>query len=157
LRTPNKILLYVCLLSALFLSAQFIGCAGAGGGSPKDVVIKLFGAMERNDRAGIVNLLDMAALMNITDHDYALQRKEPRVFHNPEALLDDLTGTGLTKTKWFNMQRVVGNTEIHGDTAYVEVSFISKKTNTQYYNKFGLHRQNGRWRIYSFKTISDSK
>ncbi len=136
---------------------QFIGCSSAGGGSPKDVVIKLFGAMERDDRAGIVLLLDMPALMNITDYDYALQRKERRVFHNPEKLLDDLTGEGLTKIKWFNMQRVIGNTEIRGDTAYVEVSFISKETKTQYYNKFGLHRKNDRWRIYSFKTISEDK
>lgn len=113
--------------------------------------------MERDDRAGIVILLDLPALMNITDHDYALQRKEARVFHNPELLLDDLTGAGLTKTKWFNMQRIIGKTEIRGDSAFVEVSFISNETKTQYYNKFGLHRKNDRWRIYSFRTISDNR
>ena len=145
------------MLLTLFVLSQFIGCSDIGGGSPKDVVIKLFGAMERDDRAGLVILLDMSALMNITDHDYALQRKEVRVFHNPDLLLDDLTGTGLTKTKWFNMQRVIGKTEIRGDSAFVEVSFISNETKTQYYNKFGLHRKNDRWRIYSFRTISDNK
>jgi hypothetical protein len=153
-RRQNKISSWITLSLVLFIFSQLVACGGAGGDTPKDVVIKLFGAMERNDRAAIVNLLDMAALMNQTDQDYALQRKEPRVFHNPEAVLDDLTGNGLTKTRWFNMQRVVGNTEIEGDTAYVEVSFISKETNTQYYNKFGLRRMDGQWRIFSFRTMT---
>jgi len=113
--------------------------------------------MERNDRAAIVYLLDLPALMSITGVDYALQRDEPRVFRNPEKLLDDLTNDGLTKTKWFEMQRVIGKTEIKGDTAFVEVSFISKETNIQYYNKFGLHRKNEQWRIYSFRTITEGK
>ena|GEM_PF-345695 len=134
--------------------ALAIACSGdIGGGSPKDTVIQLFGAMERDDRAAVSHLLDLPALMSNTDEDYALQRKEPRVFHNPEDILDDLTGVGLTKTRWFSMQRVMGRTEIKGDTAFVEVSFIDKKTNVQYYNKFGLHKVNDRWVIYSFKTI----
>jgi hypothetical protein len=154
LRSRNQISLGIIISLVLFVFSQLVGCGGAGGDSPKEVVIKLFGAMERDDRPAIVNSLDMAALMNSTDQDYALQREQPRVFHNPEKLLDDLTGVGLTKTTWFNMKRVVGNTEIHGDTAYVEVSFISPKTGIQYYNKFGLHRMNGQWRIYSFRTMT---
>jgi hypothetical protein len=144
------------ILLIIIALSLYIGCAGVGGGdSPKDTVIKLFGAMERNDRAAIIRLLDLPALMSITDADYALQRDKPRVFRNPEKLLDDLTNDGLTKTKWFEMQRVIGKTEIKGDTAFVEVSFISKETNIQYYNKFGLHQKNDQWRIYSFRTIAE--
>ena len=130
------------------------GCSSSSNGSPKQVVIKFFGAMERDDKAAIARMLDLPALMGKTGEDYALQTDNPRVFHNPEDVLNDLTGDGLTKTRWFSMQRVIGNTEIKGDTAFVEVSFIDKKANIQYYNKFGLHKKNGRWRIYSFKTIS---
>ena len=134
--------------------SQMIGCSLGGDDSPREVVIKLFGAMERDDRAAIAHLLDLPQLMGITDHDYALQMDEPRVFYNPEDVLDDLTADGLTKERWFSMQRVIGNVEITGDTASVEVSFINKETEVQYYNKFGLHKVNDRWRIYSFKTIS---
>jgi len=150
----NRVTFGIGCVSLLLIFSLIIGCSGPGSGSPKDVVIKLFGAMERDDRAGIINLLDMPSLMNISEYDYALQRKEPRVFHNPEKLLDDLTGYGLTKTVWFDMQRIVGNTEIHGDSAFVEVSFIDKEASKQYYNKFGLRRINDQWRIYSFRTMT---
>lgn len=130
-----------------------IACSGGGAGSPRDTVTQFFGAMENNDRATIAHLLDLPALMSIQGEDYALQRPEPRMFYNPEDILDDLTDEGLTKTRWFAMQRVMGQSEIKGDTAFVEVSFIDKQTNVQYYNKFGLHKKDGRWKIYSFRTI----
>ena len=139
--------------------SQMIGCSLGGDDSPREVVIKLFGAMERDDRAAIAHLLDLPQLMGITDHDYALQMDEPRVFYNPEDVLNDLTGDGLTKERWFARQRVIGSMEVIGDTAFVEVTFRKKKEDTtsaniRYYTKFGLHKVNDRWRIYSFKTIS---
>lgn len=130
------------------------GCSNKQPGDPKDAVIKLFGAMERNDQGAIAHLLDLPALMGNRDGDYALQTATPRVFRNPVDILEDLTGDGLTKKRWFAMQRVIGAAEIFGDSAKVEVSFIDKSTNTQYYNKFGLHRINGRWKIYAFKTLN---
>jgi hypothetical protein len=129
------------------------GCTSVNNNDPKDVVIKLFGAMERNDAAAIAHMIDLRALMNISGEDYALQMEKPRVFHNPEEILKDMTDPGLTKTRWFAMQRVIGATEVIGDTAFVEVSFIDKTINLQYYNKFGLHKRDGLWRIYSFKTV----
>lgn len=140
------------LVLALLLSG--IACSNNPPSDPKDAVIKLFGAMERNDQGAIAHLLDLPALMGNRDEDYALQTATPRVFRNPVDILEDLTGDGLTKKRWFAMQRVIGAAEVLGDSAKVEVSFIDKSTNTQYYNKFGLHRVNGRWKIYAFKTLS---
>ena len=147
------------LMFAFFIFAlgQLAACSGGSGDSPKEVVIKLFGAMERDDRDAIPYLIDLPAMMNVRGEDYALQTDSPRVFHNPMDVLDDMTGTGLTKTRWFSMQRVVGKTDIAGDTAFVEVSFINKKTGIQYYNRFGLHKASGRWQIYSFKTAARNK
>lgn len=142
-------------VSGVFLVLVLIGltvsCGSGDGGSPKDVVIKLFGAMERDDRAAIVHVVDLPELMSKEREDYALQTDRPRIFYNPEELLDDLTGDGLTKTRWFAMQRVIGQTQISGDSATVEVSFINKTTDVQYYTKFGLHKKNNRWKIYSFR------
>jgi len=138
---------------AISILAILSGCAKKGTDSPKEVVIKLFGAMERNDAGAIAHLIDIPALMSIQGEDYSLATDSPRVFHNPMDILNDLTGDGLTKTRWFSMQRIIGNAEVKGDTAYVEVSFINKINNVQYYNKFGLHLVNGNWQIFSFKTL----
>ncbi len=133
----------------------FSGCANQSTPEdPREVVIQLFGAMERNERAALPNLLDLGKLMQSGSEDYALQTNIPRRFFNPEEILNDLTDSGLTKTRWFSMQRILGSSEVRGDSAWVEVSFINKEQGIQYYNKFGLHRLKGRWKIYSFKTIS---
>jgi hypothetical protein len=109
--------------------------------------------MERNDRAAVNDILDLPSLMAYDQEDYALNRNTPRVFHSPDEILDDLTGDGLTRKRWFDLQRIVGQANIKGDTAFVDVSFIDKAKDIQYFNKFGLHKINGRWKIYSFRTI----
>ena len=100
--------------------------------------------------------LDLAALMQIRDHDYALQVDPPRTWSLPNEIIGDLTDSGRTKTVWFSLQRVIGEEERHGDTAFVEVSFVNKETGVQYYNKFGLHNLEGSWRIFAFKTVVDT-
>ena len=131
-----------------------LSCSGSESRNPKETVIRLFGAMERNEKAAILNLVDVPALMEISGEDYGLNSDNPRTFHNPEDILNDLTGDGLTKTRWFSMQRIIGRVEIVGDTAFVEVSFIDKGNDIQYYNKFGLHKKDNNWKIYNFRTLS---
>lgn len=139
-------------LIALVLAA----CGGIVPDSPKQTVVQLFGAMERNERGEVAHVLDMPALMAIKDRDYALQLDTPRILSSPTDILLDLTDSGKTKSVWFSMKRVVGTEEVSGDTAFVEVTFLSESTGTRYYNKFGLHRIASRWRIYSFKTPIDT-
>lgn len=150
----RKIGIYaVCLV---FLAIMLVQCGSAPKGkTPKEAVIMLFGAMERDDRAAVAHLIDIPSLMGKSEDDYALTTDSPRTFYNPEDLLDDLTGDGKTKTRWFSHQRVIGNTEVYGDSARVEVSFINKKAGVQYYSKFGLIKRNDVWKIYSFKAIDD--
>ncbi|RKX21204.1 MAG: hypothetical protein DRP51_04640 [Candidatus Zixiibacteriota bacterium] len=150
----RRLLLILLLLISNLLFLVLFSCSNSGSRNPKETVIRLFGAMERDEKAAILNLVDIPALMEISGEDYALQSDNPRTFHNPEDILNDLTGDGLTKRRWFSMQRVIGKMEIVGDTAFVEVSFIDKDKSKQYYNKFGLHRKDNNWKIYNFRTIS---
>ncbi|MFH2035754.1 MAG: hypothetical protein ABIJ45_05070 [Candidatus Zixiibacteriota bacterium] len=143
--------LIIFIMAAIMISA----CESKYSSDPKDTVIKLFGAMERNDKAAILPLIDLAQIMERGTSDYALQTDQPRVFHQPEELLEDLTGEGLTKTRWFSMQRVIGEVDMLGDSATVEVSFINKTTNIQYYTKFGLYKKEGYWKIYTFRKIEE--
>ena len=117
---------------------------------PRKVVIKMFGAMEEDDRESLAHYLDFASIMQGGGDDYALSGDSARTFHSPDQILDDMTDVGLTKTRWFSMQRVVGSSTQEGDMALVEVSFIDQNTNTQYFNRFGLKKINGVWKIYSF-------
>jgi hypothetical protein len=123
---------------------------------PRQVVIAMFGAMEKNDKATLAHILDLAELMKNTDEDYALTGGEPRVFTNPQQILDDLTDGGKTKERWFSLQRIVNTAEVMGDQASVEVTFVDKEESHGYRTKFGLHKVNGQWRIYSFNTIKEA-
>ena len=135
------------LFSVAFLSA----CGGSGPTDPRETVIAFFGAMEKNDQAALAHLLDLAKLMKNTESDYALQSNEKRVFTSPVEILEDLTGEGLTKRRWFSLQRIVNRSEINGSMATVEVSFVDQNSSTQYLTKFGLHIVNDKWKIYTFK------
>ncbi len=129
------------------------GCSSDVSQSPRRVVIELFGAMERDEVPVLANVLDLQALMESRQLDYALNLDTPRVFTSPKQIFDDLTNDGLTKLTWFKFQRVVGDEEILGDTAYVDVSFVDKDTGKQTFNKFGVRKIGQRWRIFSFRTL----
>lgn len=144
------LLLAACCLSIL------AACSSPTPTDPKSVVIALFGAMEKDDKATLAHLLDLAELMRDYGEDYALQTDSPRVFTNPEQILDDLTGEGLTKRRWFSLQRIIDKVDVMGETATVEVTFVDKQQSRGYLTRFGLHVVNGKWKIYSFKTIQSS-
>ncbi len=136
----------------LFCTALlFSACGGSGPSDPRETVIVFFGAMEKDDQAALAHLLDLAELMKNTQKDYALNSDEPRQFTSPVEILEDLTGNGLTKQRWFSMQRIVNRSEISGDQATVEVTFADKSSDKNYLTKFGLHIVDGKWKIYTFK------
>jgi len=140
--------------SGLVIAGLVLGCSASGPATPKDAVIAIFGAMEKDDKAALAHLLDLAELMKSDADDYAFGDDDsPRVFVNPQEILEDLTGDGLTKKRWFSYQRIVGRTEIEGESARVEVTFNDKENSKAYLTKFGLHVVNGKWKVYSFKAI----
>ena len=138
------------IVGALLLTV-IIWLANCGGpldqSDPRKVVIAMFGAMEKNDKASLARLLDLVELMKAGNEDYSLGGGEPRVWTNPEQILDDLTGEGLTKSRWFALQRIVNESEISGETAAVEVTFVDKDQSKGYRTKFGVHNINGKWKI----------
>ncbi|HOP06442.1 MAG TPA: hypothetical protein PLF13_04035 [candidate division Zixibacteria bacterium] len=143
------------LIAVIILAVLALGCGGEQGPpDPKKTVIKLFGAMEKDDKAALTYVLDLPELMKSFNADYALDTENPRVFHNPEEILDDLTGDGQTKTTWFKYQRIINQANIMGEeTASVDVTFVDKAQSRGYRARFGLHLVNGKWKIYSFNTI----
>lgn len=136
------------------LVAGLFGCSGTTEqDDPRKVVISMFGAMEKDDKAALAHLLDLGALMQAGPEDYSLGGGEPRRWTDPEQMLNDLTGDGLTKTRWFGYQRIVNDAQVTGETATVEVTFVDKAASRGYRTKFGVHLVNDKWKIYSFKMI----
>lgn len=146
------------LLPILMTLNLLSGCSsGQDEDAPKKTVISLFGAMEKDDQAALLYVLDMPELMTNLNEDYALQTDTPRVFTSPEQVLEDLTGDGLTKKTWFALQRIISSVNHTGEeTATVDVTFVDKEKSKGYMTRFGLHKVNGKWKIYSFKTVSGS-
>ena len=130
-----------------------VACSGSKMENPRQVVIAMFGAMEKNDKAALTHVLDLAELAKTANEDYALSKREARVFTSPQQILEDLTDDGETKRRWFSLQRIVNTAEVQGDQASVEVTFVDKEESRGYLTKFGLHRIDGTWRIYSFRTV----
>jgi len=152
----NAKLTFFVLILLLGVIGLNLGCSDSGPTDPKAAVISMFGAMEKDDKAALAHLLDLPELMKTINEDYALQTDSPRVFTNPLEVLDDLTGEGQTKARWFSLQRIIGDTEVMGETATVEVTFVDKESSRGYRTKFGLHVKNEKWRIYSFKTFEET-
>ena len=148
-------------IGAALAAVYLIGLIGCGGSQkqddPRQVVISMFGAMEKDDKAALAHLLDLAALMQAGPEDYSLGGGEPRRWTDPEQVLNDLTGNGLTKTRWFSLQRIVNNAEVTGETATVEVTFVDKAASKGYRTKFGVHLMGEKWKIFSFKMIQSEQ
>jgi hypothetical protein len=153
----------VTAVGLVLVAAILAACSGGPSqGDPRSTVMSFFGAMEKNDQAALAHLLDLGELMKDTESDYALAGDSARLFTNPQDVLNDLTNGGKTKERWFSYQRIVASSETIGDHATVEVSFVPKRSadgglesNTGYMTKFGLHKVNGDWKIYSFKTFDE--
>jgi len=138
------------LLPALLIIVAGCNSASNDASGPREAVIKMFRAIENNDRETLAHYLDFQTLLKPGKVDYALTMDSARTFNNPNEILDDLLEGGLTHNRWQALQRVVGSGSQLNDSAQVEVSFINKETNTQYYNMFGLRKVNDVWKIYSF-------
>jgi len=148
---------YLTAIAGLLLltSALVSGCSDLDMEDPRQVVIAMFGAMEKNDQAALAHILDLPELMKTSGDDYAFQTDKPRVFHDPQEILEDLTGEGKTKEVWFSLQRIVNKAQIMGETATVEVTFVDKDASRGYRTAFGLHKRHGKWRIFSFQTMQE--
>lgn len=147
------------VIGLIAIIATLAACGGGEGddaaGDPRKTVITLFGAMEKNDQATLTAVLDLQTLMQSTGSDYAFQGDSARVFTSPQDVLNDLTGNGLTRRRWFSYQRIINESEIMGDNATVEVTFVDKEASRGYRTRFGLHKVNGKWKIYTFSTARD--
>lgn len=96
-------------------------------------------------------LLDLDELVHegaVYDYDTTVSERA-----NKDRFVDLLLPGGSVRERWISNQIIVGNSDVLGDTAVVEVSFIDQDAEPvkQYYNKMGVHRVNESWKIFAFR------
>lgn len=118
---------------------------------PREDVKKLIAAVDQSDTTALKESLDLNWIVNkrlegIPEKDRAELFSKKR-----QELLDDLTGNGATRTSWNNSLVVIGKSEVVGDSATVEVTYIDKTNGIKDYTKMGLYFKDGKWKIYDLK------
>ena len=135
------------------MTLLFLGACSPSSSDPRGAVVKFLKAVRASDTLAILRAVTFEApytLLPDTGIDRGTARADTVMMAR---LAQALTFGGAVYDRWVDKQMVVGDALPAGrDSAEVEVSFLSRRTGIQYYNKFGLTKRGKVWQIYSFKT-----
>jgi len=135
------------------LAVLLIAACSPSANDPRGAVISFLNAVHSSDTLGILRGVTLKAaytLLADTGLDTTTARADTVMLAR---LVQALTSGGSIWDRWVDKRTVIGDVEMRGkDSALVEVSFLSQRTGIQYYNKFGLVKNNNFWQIYSFHT-----
>lgn len=116
--------------------------------------MSLFGAMRDSDSTSIRSLVNLESAFESVIRELPPPADSQLVHDHAHWLLKEMTDGGSLHRRWLeDNQIVIGQSEVKGDTAYVEVSFLDRITRVQYYNKMQLVFTDGRWQITRFRTM----
>ncbi len=139
-------------ISILFLfSLSISSCSKED--TPRETVNLLLKGMKTDTVSAeyISALLDLDEL--VTENSIYTYDTTLTLDQNKNLLIDLLLPGGSVRENWVAKQIVLGESKMLRDTATVEVSFIDTQVKpvTQYYNKMGVHRVDGVWKIFAFR------
>jgi len=126
-----------------------VGCAGEP--EPRTVVKDLLASLRQDTTSYdyLSQLLDLGEL--IQDESIYTYDSSLTIDENGRAFVSMLQKGGELRQNWVTKQIVLGDVAVLNDTATVEVSFIDRTINKQYYNKMGVHLVDGKWKIFAFR------
>ncbi len=145
----KKILILLLFVSA----ASILVVCGSGEPQPRSEVLDFVNALHKNQPIDLNNYLDMNQIVREDAANVYIYNDSLTLPENIQRFTDLFEPGGRLRQLWTNMQIVIGDTEVRGDTALVEVSFIDRQTRRQFYNKWGLIRTGEGWRIFAFKLL----
>lgn len=118
---------------------------------PREDVKKLIAGVDQSDTTALKESLDLNWIVNQRLKGIPEKDSLASFLKKRQELLDDLTGNGATRVSWNNSLVVIGKSEIIGDSATVEVTYIDKTNGINDYTKMGLSFKDGKWKIYDLK------
>jgi len=139
---------FICLCFLILLVTTW-SCSNKP--DPRENVKKLIAAVDQSDTTALKESLDLNWIVNqglkvVSEKDSLASFLKKR-----QELLDDLTGNGATRISWNNSLVVIGKSEVIGDSATVEVTYIDKTNGIKDYTRMGLYFRDGKWKVYDLK------
>ena len=139
---------FICLCFLILFVATW-NCSNKP--DPREDVKQLIAAVDQSDTTALKESLDLnwivsQRLKGVPEKDSLASFLKKR-----QELLDDLTGNGATRVSWNNSLVVIGKSEVTGDSATVEVTYIDKTNGIKDYTKIGLYFKDGKWKVYDLK------
>ena len=119
---------------------------------PKEVVFKFINAVYESDSLKVSQILDLDSyiqnrMAEMSPEDSVSVLKEHRT-----KTMESLLGDGETRTRWMDRQIIVNRTNVRGDIAEVDVSFIDKASGHMLYTRIQLQKQPDKsWRVIWFQ------
>ncbi len=136
-------------LSLLLFVIFLISCSNKP--DPREEVKKLMTAVDQSDTTALKEYLDLEWIANENLRGFSEKDKEELYPKIRQEILRDLTGDGSTRMSWKNSLVVIGKSEVKGDSAAVEVTYVSKLSGIKNYTKMGLYFKDGKWKIYNLR------
>lgn len=118
---------------------------------PREDVKKLMAAVDQSDTTALKESIDLDWIVNQGLQGVPEKDRSELFSRKRQELLDDLTGNGATRISWNNSLVVIGKSEIAGDSATFEVTYIDKTNGIKDYTRMGLYFENGKWKVYDLK------
>jgi hypothetical protein len=141
------------LVGMLALGLWVLAGCNLSSAEPREAVIKFLRAVKEADTLGILQGFTLDAPYTILPDTGLWPDGDARNDTLMAArLLGELTPGGSVHLRWLDRRMVVGQADVRGDSAKVEVTSLDQVKGVQVYNKFGLVKGRGSWRIYSFGT-----
>jgi hypothetical protein len=118
---------------------------------PREEIKKLIATVDQSDTTALKEHLDLEWIVNENLRGFSEKDKEELYPKIRQEILRDLTGDGPTRMSWNNSLVVIGKSKVKGDSATVEVTYLSKITGIKNYTRMGLYFKDGKWKIYSLR------
>ena len=118
---------------------------------PREEIKKLIATVDQSDTTALKEHLDLEWIANENLRGFSEKDKEELYPKIRQEILRDLTGDGPTRMSWNNSLVVIGKSKVKGDSATVEVTYLSKITGIKNYTRMGLYFKDGKWKIYSLR------
>ncbi|KPL04399.1 MAG: hypothetical protein AMJ90_00780 [candidate division Zixibacteria bacterium SM23_73_2] len=99
---------------------------------------------------------DSLTLDNLVDFEVFTQKKYPdlpeeKIPATKQRLKRNLLKSGITRVKWENYRKVLGDVKFEGDTANVELTLMHLKTGIYSYTTVRMYLKEGKWKIFYYE------
>lgn len=139
-------------MAAIFALA-LTACEESPADRARSTVLDFVKALGSGGSIDLDNYLILSEVVRENAENVYIYNDSLSVSQNIEQFRKLFEPNGKVRRLWTQNQIIVGESEVMGDTAYVEVSFVNRDEGRQFYNKMGLKRTDEGWKIFAFKLL----